>query len=44
MISLWHLLWIIPVAFLFGYFTCGVLAAGVRADEEYARMAREEEK
>lgn len=32
MMSAWHLLWIVPLTFMFGYFMAAVMVAAKRAD------------
>ncbi len=35
MIAWWHLLWIVPLAFAFGYFVAALMAASARSDMYY---------
>ena len=32
--SAWHLLWIIPVAYIMGFITCSLFVVGAAADRE----------
>lgn len=34
MISAWHLLWILPITAMFGYFIAVLMMAAKRADED----------